>query len=72
MQSPLTLWVWIPLRRGVLDTTLCDKVFQAGQWFSQSTLISSTNKSDCHDITEILLNMALNNITITQAQERLT
>jgi hypothetical protein len=23
--SPLTLWVWIPFRRGVLDTTLCDK-----------------------------------------------
>ena len=30
----------IPLRRGVLDTTLCDKV---GQWFS---LVSSTNKTD--------------------------
>jgi hypothetical protein len=28
--SPLTLWVWIPLRRGVLDTTLYDKVCQ---WF---------------------------------------
>jgi hypothetical protein len=24
--SPLTLWVRIPLRRGVLNTTLCDKV----------------------------------------------
>jgi len=24
--SPLTLWVHIPLRRGVLDTTLCDNV----------------------------------------------
>ena len=24
--SPLTLWVWIPFRWGVLDTTLCDKV----------------------------------------------
>jgi hypothetical protein len=23
--SPLTFWVQIPLRRGVLDTTLCDK-----------------------------------------------
>ena len=34
--SPLTLWVWTPLRWGVLDTTLCDKVCQwlaAGQWF---------------------------------------
>jgi hypothetical protein len=24
--SPMKLWVQIPLRRGVLDTTLCDKV----------------------------------------------
>ena len=27
----------------------------AGQWFSLSTLVSSTNKTDRHDITEILL-----------------
>jgi hypothetical protein len=27
--SPLTLWALIPLRRGVLDTTLCDKVYQS-------------------------------------------
>jgi hypothetical protein len=26
--SPLTMWVRITLRRGVLDTTLCDKVYQ--------------------------------------------
>jgi hypothetical protein len=35
--SPLTLWVGTPLRRGVLDTTLCDKVCQwlvAGRRFS--------------------------------------
>ena len=25
-----------------------------GQWFSQGTAVSSTNKTDCHDITEIL------------------
>jgi hypothetical protein len=30
--APLTLWVRIPLRRGVLEITLCDKVCQ---WFSQ-------------------------------------
>ena len=44
--------------RGVLDTTLCDKVFQwlaAGQWFSTSTPVSSTNKTDRNNITEILL-----------------
>jgi len=32
-------------------------------WFSTGTPISSTNKTDCHDITEILLKVALNTIT---------
>ena len=35
----------------------------AGQWFSP---ISYTNKTDRHDITEILLKMALNTITLAQ------
>ena len=51
------------LRRGVLDTTLCDKV-AAGLWFSPGTPVSSTNKTDYHDITELLLKVALNTITI--------
>jgi hypothetical protein len=40
-------------RRGVLDTALYDKVCQwhaAGRWFSPDTPVSSTNKTDCHDI----------------------
>jgi hypothetical protein len=48
---------------GVLNTTLCDKVRQllaTGQWFSPGTLVSFTNKTDCHDITEIWLKVALN------------
>ena len=35
--------------RGVLDTTLCDKVFQSlvtGRWFSLGPPVSSTNKTD--------------------------
>jgi hypothetical protein len=51
-------------RRGVLDTTLCDKVCQglaASRWFSTD---SFTNKSDRHDITELLLKVALNNILL--------
>jgi hypothetical protein len=51
--------------QGVLDTTLCDKVCQwlaTDQWFSPSTPITSTNITDRHDITEILLKMALNTI----------
>jgi hypothetical protein len=35
------------------------------QWFSPGTPVSSTNKTDCHDITEILLKVALNTITLT-------
>ena len=53
--SSLKLWVWILIRRGVLDTTLCDKVCQwlaAGRWLFLGTLVSSTNKTDCHDITQ--------------------
>jgi hypothetical protein len=36
----------------------------AGLWFSPGTPVSSTNKTDCHDITEILLKVALNTITL--------
>jgi hypothetical protein len=53
----------ILLSQGVLDTTLCDKVCQeltAGWWFSQGTQVSSTNKTDRHNIAEILLKVVLN------------
>ena len=36
-----------------------------GRWFSGGTPVSSTNKTDCHDIPEILLEVALNTITLT-------
>jgi hypothetical protein len=52
----------------VLDTTIFDKVCQwlvAGRWFSLETPVSSTNKTDRHDITEILLKVALSNIALT-------
>ena len=42
-QSSLTLWVRISLRRGVLDSTLCDKVCKwlaTGWWFCLATLVS--------------------------------
>jgi hypothetical protein len=35
-------------------------------WFSPGTPVSSTNKTDRHDITEILLKVALNNINLNQ------
>ena len=67
-QSPLTLLIRIPLMRCILNTTLCDKVCQwlaAGQWFSPGTPVSSTNKTDHHDITEILLKVVWNTIKPT-------
>ena len=68
--SPLTLWVRI-LRHSVLDISLCDKVCQwhiAGQWFSPCIPVSSTNKTDCHDITEILLINTITSFSIIQIQ----
>jgi hypothetical protein len=62
--SPQTMWVRITLMRGVVDTTLCDNVFQ---WLpaDQCTPVSSTNKTDRHDIIEISLQVALSIITLT-------
>ena len=68
--SPLVLWVRISIRARC--TTLCDKVCQrlaTGRWFSPGPSVSSTNKSNCHDITEILLKVALN--TIKQTNKRI-
>jgi hypothetical protein len=61
--SPLMLRVRTSIRARC--TTLCDKVCQwlaTGRWFSPG---SSTNKTDRHDITEILLKVALNTIKQT-------
>jgi hypothetical protein len=52
----LSLWGCRCRDRMVVDTTSCDKVCQwlaTGQWFSHGTPVSSTNKTGCHDITEI-------------------
>ena len=57
--------------QGVLDTTVYDKVCQplvAGQvcdFKCLGILVSSTNKTDLYEITEILLKVALNTITLT-------
>jgi hypothetical protein len=50
--------------RGVLDITICHKVYpwlSAGRWFSS---VSSANKTDRQDIIEILLKVALNIIPL--------
>ena len=44
---------------------ICDKVchwLATGRWFSPGTPVSSTNKTDRHDIAKILLKIALNTI----------
>ena len=51
----------------IICCSLCDQVCQwlaTGQWFSPGTPVSSTNKTDRHNITEILLKVALNSITL--------
>jgi hypothetical protein len=65
--SPLKLWVRTPL---MAKCTLYSKhygikcvsnLWQVGGFYPD-TLVSSTNKTDRHDITEILLKVALNTI----------
>ena len=57
--SRLTLWVRIHSWRGVMNTTLCDCQWLAtGLCFSPCTPVSFTNKTDRHDISEILLKVA--------------
>jgi hypothetical protein len=54
-------------RRGVLDTTLRDKVCQslsAGGWFLKVLRFPPPIKIDRHDITELLLKVALNTIIL--------
>ena len=53
----------------LLETTLCEKVCQwlaISRWFFPGTPVSSTNKTDHYDITEILLKVALNTINQTK------
>ena len=55
--SPLTLWVWTLF---MASCTWYNIMWLAtGWWFSP---VSSTNKTDSHNITEILLKIALNTI----------
>ena len=64
--SSLMLWVRISIRARC--TILCDKVCQwlaTGRWSSAGPPVSSTIKTDRHDITEISLKVALNTIKQT-------
>ena len=57
--------------RGVLDTPVCDKDGQwlsADQWFSPGS--PPIKKNDFHDITELLLKVPFNTITLSPFQTR--
>jgi hypothetical protein len=74
-QCPSPLMLWVPISIRARCTTLCDKICQwlaTGWWLSPGTQVSSTNKTDCHDITEILLKVALNTIKQTNKQDKLS
>jgi hypothetical protein len=47
------------------ELVIIDQLLEEGQWFSLGTPVSSTNKTDRHDIPEIFLKVALNTITLT-------
>ena len=70
--SPLKLWVRTPLMARCILCNIMWWSFQwlaTGLWFSPDTLVSSTNKTNRHDITEILLKVVLNTITLTQSRK---
>ena len=66
--SYLLYQFWPRSLRGVLDTTVCDKVCQwlpTDGLFSPDTPVSSINKADRHDIAEILLKVELTTLNQT-------
>ena len=44
---------------------MCTRWLATGLWFSPGTTVSSTNKTDRHDIAEMLLKVVLNTISIS-------
>jgi hypothetical protein len=57
--------VWLDLQlpmQSVPITTNVDQWLATGQWFSPGTPVFSTNKTDYHNIAEILLKVALNTV----------
>jgi hypothetical protein len=68
--KPITNTAWVRARFCKLQkrctrlAAASDKIYQLhaydGRWFSPGTPASSTTKTGCHDIAEILLKVALN------------
>jgi hypothetical protein len=51
----------------ILQNQQVGQCFATGLWLSLGIPVSSTNKTDHHDITEILLEVALKTIIINQS-----
>ena len=49
----------------MISTLLKKKWLGTGRWISPGTPVASTNKTDHHDMTKILLKVAVNIITLT-------
>ena len=72
--SPLMLWVRISNRARYTTQSIHDKICQwlaTDRWFSPGTPVSSTSKTDRHDITKILLKVALSTIKQTNKQTKI-
>jgi hypothetical protein len=54
-----------------IDFVIVCQWLATGQWFSLGASVSSTNETDCQVITEILLKVALNTITLTSHNRHL-
>jgi hypothetical protein len=55
-ECDILIVVYLKSRKLYNIIALCNKVYQwlvAGQWFSPGTPISSTDKTDCHDIARL-------------------
>ena len=61
-QSPQMLWIRIPLMTRCIRYNIICQLHAVGWWF---TPVSCSNKIDRHKITEILLKVPLNTITLT-------
>ena len=59
-----------PMARCTRYYFMCCQWLAAGRWFSPDSSVSSNNKSDCHDITEILLKVELSTNTLTITHSR--
>ena len=64
--SSLKLWVQIPLIARCTRYNIVCQWLATGRWFSPGHQVSSINSTCLHDITEILLKVALNNITLNR------